>query len=43
MQSTWGRARISVEAIARKTKWYLGLDIDPETELTVTLRFQPKE
>ena len=32
---TWG-ARDFREAIARKTKWYLGVDIDPETELTVT-------
>jgi aspartate/methionine/tyrosine aminotransferase len=32
---TWG-ARDFREAIARKTKWYLGLDINPETELTVT-------
>ncbi|HEY8188691.1 MAG TPA: aminotransferase class I/II-fold pyridoxal phosphate-dependent enzyme [Pyrinomonadaceae bacterium] len=32
---TWG-ARDFREAIARKTNWYLGLDIDPETELTVT-------
>ena len=32
---TWG-ARDFREAIARKTKRYLGLDIDPETELTVT-------
>src|SRR5437016_1864454 len=32
---TWG-ARDFREAIARKSKWYLGLDIDPETELTVT-------
>src|SRR5688500_11077820 len=32
---TWG-ARDFREAIARKTEWYLGLDIDPETELTVT-------
>ena len=32
---TWG-ARGFREAIARKTKWYLGLDVDPETELTVT-------
>ncbi|MCA1564216.1 MAG: aminotransferase class I/II-fold pyridoxal phosphate-dependent enzyme [Acidobacteria bacterium] len=32
---TWG-ARDFREAIAEKTKWYLGLDIDPETELTVT-------
>jgi aminotransferase len=32
---TWG-AREFREAIAEKTKWYLGLDVDPETELTVT-------
>jgi aspartate/methionine/tyrosine aminotransferase len=32
---TWG-ARDFREAIARKTKRYLGLDVDPETELTVT-------
>ena len=32
---TWG-SRDFREAIARKTKWYLGLDVDPETELTVT-------
>ncbi len=32
---TWG-ARDFREAIAKKTKWYLGLAIDPETELTVT-------
>ena len=32
---TWG-ARDFREAIARKTKSYLGLDIDPETEITVT-------
>jgi len=32
---TWG-ARDFREAIAEKTKWYLGLDVDPETELTVT-------
>jgi aspartate/methionine/tyrosine aminotransferase len=32
---TWG-ARDFREAIARKTKRYLGLDIEPETELTVT-------
>jgi aspartate/methionine/tyrosine aminotransferase len=32
---TWG-ARDFREAIARKTRWYLGLEIDPETELTVT-------
>jgi aminotransferase len=32
---TWG-ARDFREAIAEKTRWYLGLDVDPETELTVT-------
>jgi aspartate/methionine/tyrosine aminotransferase len=32
---TWG-ARNFREAIATKTKQYLGLDVDPETELTVT-------
>ena len=32
---TWG-ARDFREAIARKTKWHLGLEVDPETELTVT-------
>lgn len=32
---TWG-ARDFREAIARKTEWYLGLSIDPETEITVT-------
>jgi aminotransferase len=32
---TWG-AKDFREAIARKTKWYLGLDVDPETDLTVT-------
>src|SRR5882762_11308143 len=32
---TWG-ARDFRQAIARKTQWYLGLDIDPETEITVT-------
>ena len=32
---TWG-ARDFREAISRKTKWYLGLDVDPETELTIT-------
>ena len=32
---TWG-ARDFRQAIARKTGWYLGLDIDPETEITVT-------
>jgi aspartate/methionine/tyrosine aminotransferase len=32
---TWG-AKEFRDAITRKTKWYLGLDIDPETEITVT-------
>jgi aminotransferase len=32
---TWG-ARDFRQAIARKTLWYLGLEIDPETEITVT-------
>src|ERR687884_913559 len=32
---TWG-ARDFREAIARKTEWYLGLNVDPETEITVT-------
>jgi aminotransferase len=32
---TWG-ARDFRDAIAQKTKWYLDLDFDPETELTVT-------
>ena len=32
---TWG-ARDFREAIARKTEWYLGFEIDPETEITVT-------
>jgi aspartate/methionine/tyrosine aminotransferase len=32
---TWG-ARDFREAIARKTAWYLGLEIDPEREVTVT-------
>ncbi|HEY0322231.1 MAG TPA: aminotransferase class I/II-fold pyridoxal phosphate-dependent enzyme [Pyrinomonadaceae bacterium] len=32
---TWG-ARDFREAIARKTKWNLGLEINPETEITVT-------
>src|ERR1700755_1128766 len=32
---TWG-ARDFRNAIARKTKWHLGLEIDPETEITVT-------
>lgn len=32
---TWG-AKDFRDAIAGKTKWYLGLDVDPETEITVT-------
>jgi aminotransferase len=32
---TWG-AKDFRDAIAEKTKWYLGIDCDPETELTVT-------
>src|SRR5918999_901340 len=32
---TWG-ARDFREAIAEKTRWHLGLDIDPEREITVT-------
>src|SRR2546421_688088 len=32
---TWG-AKGFRDAIAGKTKWYLGLQIDPETEITVT-------
>src|SRR5436853_5951744 len=32
---TWG-AKDFRDAIASKTKWYLGLDIDPEAEITVT-------
>jgi aspartate/methionine/tyrosine aminotransferase len=32
---TWG-AKDFRDAIARKTAWYLGLDVDPETEITVT-------
>ncbi|MBD0371601.1 MAG: aminotransferase class I/II-fold pyridoxal phosphate-dependent enzyme [Pyrinomonadaceae bacterium] len=32
---TWG-AKDFREAIARKTLWYLGLEINPETEITVT-------
>ena len=34
---TWG-ARDFREAIARKTKQYLGLDVDPETEIDRHLR-----
>ena len=32
---TWG-AKDFREAIGRKTKWYLGFEIDPEAEITVT-------
>jgi aspartate/methionine/tyrosine aminotransferase len=32
---TWG-AKDFREAIAEKTRWYLGLDVDPESEITVT-------
>ncbi len=32
---TWG-AKEFRDAIAEKTRWHLGLDIDPETEITVT-------
>ncbi|MEP6925748.1 MAG: aminotransferase class I/II-fold pyridoxal phosphate-dependent enzyme [Pyrinomonadaceae bacterium] len=32
---TWG-AKDFRDAIAAKTKWFLGLEIDPETEITVT-------
>src|SRR6201988_3446829 len=32
---TWGSKDFR-DAISRKTKWYLGLEIDPETEITVT-------
>ncbi|HEX2091095.1 MAG TPA: aminotransferase class I/II-fold pyridoxal phosphate-dependent enzyme [Longimicrobiaceae bacterium] len=32
---TWG-ARDFREALVRKTAWYLGMEIDPETEITVT-------
>lgn len=32
---TWGSKDFR-DAIAKKTAWYLGLDIDPETEITVT-------
>ena len=32
---TWGVKEFR-DAIAKKTMWFLGLDIDPETELTVT-------
>jgi aspartate/methionine/tyrosine aminotransferase len=32
---TWG-ARDFREALVRKTRWYLGMEVDPETEITVT-------
>jgi len=32
---TWG-VKAFRDAIAKKTMWFLGLDIDPETEITVT-------
>src|SRR4051812_24552110 len=32
---TWGTKSFR-DAIVQKTKWHLGLDIDPETEITVT-------
>jgi aspartate/methionine/tyrosine aminotransferase len=32
---TWG-AKDFRDAIVRKTAWYLGLEVDPETEITVT-------
>ncbi|MGI9034832.1 MAG: pyridoxal phosphate-dependent aminotransferase [Pyrinomonadaceae bacterium] len=32
---TWG-VKSFRDAIAKKTKWFLGLDVDPETEITVT-------
>lgn len=32
---TWGVKEFR-DSIAKKTKWFLGLDIDPETEITVT-------
>ena len=32
---TWGSKDFR-DAIARKTEWHLGLDVDPETEITVT-------
>ncbi len=33
--TTWGVKSLR-DSIAAKTKWFLGLDIDPETEITVT-------
>ena len=32
---TWGSKDFR-DAIVKKTKWYLGIDLDPETEITVT-------
>ena len=32
---TWGVKEFR-DAIAKKTMWFLGLDVDPETEITVT-------
>ncbi|MGI8470240.1 MAG: aminotransferase class I/II-fold pyridoxal phosphate-dependent enzyme, partial [Pyrinomonadaceae bacterium] len=32
---TWG-VKSFRDAISAKTKWFLGLDVDPETEITVT-------
>ncbi len=32
---TWGVKNFR-DAIAKKTMWYLGMDVDPETEITVT-------
>src|ERR1043165_9112774 len=32
---TWG-VKSFRDAIAAKTKWFLGMEIDPETEITVT-------
>jgi aspartate/methionine/tyrosine aminotransferase len=32
---TWGVKRFR-DAIAKKTMWFLGIDLDPETEITVT-------
>ncbi len=32
---TWGDKALR-DAIARKTKWHLGMDVDPETQITVT-------
>jgi aminotransferase len=32
---TWGATNLR-EAVAEKARWHLGLDVDPETEITVT-------